>query len=179
VHPAGRRTGEAAPRARVSAGRGSRARLGGGAVDRARVDARGGGEVEDVVLVGELACGLARVRFAVVDQNAVAEAERALHAVVARPRPRVVLADPVGGEVLHVAQRGGDVDEPRQERRPRFPRRAHLSAVAITFQLEHERAIQRWARWAREQTEGWRDADDPGSWDVAAALHEILEPARR
>ena len=54
-----------------------------------------------------------------------------------------------------------------------FPRRQHLQAVALTLQCEQEQAVCRWARWAREQVNGWPAADDPGSWDVRAVLEHL------
>lgn len=54
-----------------------------------------------------------------------------------------------------------------------FPRRTHLRALALTLQCEQEYAVRRWAGWAREQVGEWSAADDPGSWDVAAALEHL------
>lgn len=58
---------------------------------------------------------------------------------------------------------------------PRFAQRAHLSALCLPLQLEQERAVLRWARWAQEQVGQWRTAADPGDWDAEAVrrgLHE-------
>ena len=46
-----------------------------------------------------------------------------------------------------------------------FAERAHLNAVALRFQLDHERVVADWARWALEQTSTWRSTTDPGTWD--------------
>lgn len=52
----------------------------------------------------------------------------------------------------------------------RFPERLHLNAIALRFQLDHERSIGTWARWAAEQTQGWRSTTDPGGWDHRQAF---------
>jgi PadR family transcriptional regulator, regulatory protein AphA len=46
-----------------------------------------------------------------------------------------------------------------------FPERLHLNALGLRFVLDHERSIGAWARWALDQTSGWRSTTDPGSWD--------------
>lgn len=51
-----------------------------------------------------------------------------------------------------------------------FPARLHLNSLALRFQLDHERTIGDWARWALEQTAGWRSSIDPGTWDHRTAL---------
>ena len=45
-----------------------------------------------------------------------------------------------------------------------FPERRPINQVALRFQLDHERLIGTWARWALDQTAGWRSTTDPGSW---------------
>jgi DNA-binding PadR family transcriptional regulator len=69
------------------------------------------------------------------------------------------LADMAGGPVL-------------------FPNRAHLNALGLAMQLEQEKALQHWARWAQEQVAGWPDAGDPGGWDARRVLDEIAASAR-
>lgn len=51
-----------------------------------------------------------------------------------------------------------------------FPERLHLNSLALRFHLEHERSIAAWARWALEQTAGWRSTSDPGAWDHRTAF---------
>jgi PadR family transcriptional regulator, regulatory protein AphA len=51
-----------------------------------------------------------------------------------------------------------------------FARRLPINALALRFQLDHERLQADWARWAREQTAGWRSTTDAAGWDWAAAL---------
>jgi PadR family transcriptional regulator, regulatory protein AphA len=54
-----------------------------------------------------------------------------------------------------------------------FPHRLHLRAVGLALQHEQERAVLRWARWARTQVGEWDAADDPGSWDADAVLTRL------
>ena len=61
------------------------------------------------------------------------------------------------------------VDE-LSEDTPPFVERVHLNALGLRFVVDHERGIASWARWALDQTEGWRSTTDPGSWDRRAAL---------
>ena len=58
-----------------------------------------------------------------------------------------------------------------------FPERAHISALTLPLQLEQERAVARWARWAIEQVETWPDTADPGTWDVAEVLRGVARRA--
>lgn len=45
-----------------------------------------------------------------------------------------------------------------------FPDRRAINQVALRFQLDHERSIGVWARWALDQVSGWRSTTDPGTW---------------
>ncbi len=45
-----------------------------------------------------------------------------------------------------------------------FPDRRGINQISLRFQLDHERLIGDWARWALEQTAGWRSPTDPGRW---------------
>jgi len=45
-----------------------------------------------------------------------------------------------------------------------FPDRRAINQVALRFQLDHERSIGTWARWALDQTAEWRTPTDPGDW---------------
>jgi PadR family transcriptional regulator AphA len=51
-----------------------------------------------------------------------------------------------------------------------FPERLHLNTIGLRFHLDHERSIGTWARWALDQTAGWRSTTDPGSWDYRQAV---------
>ncbi len=53
---------------------------------------------------------------------------------------------------------------------PPFPSRAHLSALTLQLQVEQERAVALWARWAREQVAQWESTSDPGDWDTRGRL---------
>ena len=44
-----------------------------------------------------------------------------------------------------------------------------MNTLAMRFQIDHERQIGDWARWALVQTEGWRSPTDAGDWDVRRA----------
>jgi len=37
--------------------------------------------------------------------------------------------------------------------------------LGLRFQLDHDRLIGTWARWALAQTAEWASSTDPGSWD--------------
>src|SRR4051794_22206579 len=49
-----------------------------------------------------------------------------------------------------------------------FPDRRAINQVALQFQLDHERTIGTWARWALDQTATWRTPTDPGTWTYRA-----------
>ena len=51
-----------------------------------------------------------------------------------------------------------------------FPQRLPINTLGLRFQLDHERVFGDWARWALEQTAGWRSPTDPGGWDYRAAM---------
>ena len=51
-----------------------------------------------------------------------------------------------------------------------FAARRHVNALALRFQLDHERQQADWARWALEQVATWTSVGDPGGWDWRAAL---------
>lgn len=59
----------------------------------------------------------------------------------------------------------------------RFPERAHISALALPLQLEQEAAVLRWARWALEQVESWKDTKNPGDWDGAESMRSVARRA--
>ncbi len=60
-----------------------------------------------------------------------------------------------------------DADEPVPDE---FRSRQAINALALRFQLDHERLLADWARWAREQTATWHSPTDPAGWDRQAAL---------
>jgi PadR family transcriptional regulator, regulatory protein AphA len=51
-----------------------------------------------------------------------------------------------------------------------FESRLPINALALRFQLDHERHIADWARWARDQIATWRSPTDAAGWEWAAAL---------
>jgi PadR family transcriptional regulator, regulatory protein AphA len=54
-----------------------------------------------------------------------------------------------------------------------FPERAHIGALTLALELEIERAVVAWGRWAREQVADWDTTTDPGGWD-SRAVHDRL-----
>ncbi len=60
---------------------------------------------------------------------------------------------------------------------PTFPARAHISALGMPLQLEHERSVLTWARWARAQVDQWVSTTDPGSWQPGEVLDEVARAA--
>jgi DNA-binding PadR family transcriptional regulator len=69
----------------------------------------------------------------------------------------------------HLVELEAKVDEHDRGDSP-FPERIHLNSIGLRFYLDHERAIGTWARWALDQTAGWRSTTDPGSWDHRQAF---------
>jgi DNA-binding PadR family transcriptional regulator len=51
-----------------------------------------------------------------------------------------------------------------------FAARLPINALALRFQLDHEALLATWARWADEETAGWRSTTDAGTWDWRAAV---------
>lgn len=51
-----------------------------------------------------------------------------------------------------------------------FAGRLPINALALRFQLDHEQHLAEWARWANEQTKGWRSPTDPAGWSWRAHL---------
>lgn len=60
-----------------------------------------------------------------------------------------------------------------------FPDRLPLNTLALRFQLDHERTIGEWARWALEETADWRSTTDPGSWDYRQAIRRSAAGERK
>lgn len=50
-----------------------------------------------------------------------------------------------------------------------FPDRRPINQISLQFELNHERSIGAWARWALDQTAEWRSTTDPGSWTYQRA----------
>jgi DNA-binding PadR family transcriptional regulator len=46
-----------------------------------------------------------------------------------------------------------------------FPGRLPINTITLRFQIDHERQIGDWARWARDQIADWHSPTDPGPWD--------------
>jgi PadR family transcriptional regulator, regulatory protein AphA len=59
-----------------------------------------------------------------------------------------------------------------------FPGRAHITAVSMRFQFEHEMLLVEWARWAREQAGRWEAPNAPGEYDWAGVITRAVEDAR-
>ena len=74
----------------------------------------------------------------------------------------------------HLVELEAKIEELERDDVP-FPERLHLNALGLRFIIDHERSIARWARWALEETAGWRSTTDPGSWDHRRAF---ASPAR-
>jgi hypothetical protein len=60
-------------------------------------------------------------------------------------------------------------------RPPLFAERVHLSALTLRLQMDQERTVLAWARWARQQVDQWRSTTDPGDWDAQAVREAIVE----
>ena len=60
---------------------------------------------------------------------------------------------------------------------PAFPARSHLSALGMTLQLEQERSVLTWARWARAQVDQWVSTTDAGGWDPREVLDGVARAA--
>ena len=93
--------------------------------------------------------GMVKVFFA--DGGTLEQLRRNLTAIADAADERV--ADLEGKVAQHVS---GEVP---------FPERLHINSLGLRFQLDHERLIATWARWALAQTGDWKSATDPGSWD--------------
>lgn len=76
------------------------------------------------------------------------------------------IAETSDGRVIELEDK---VDQHRRGDVP-FPARLPVNSIALRFQLDHERSIGEWARWALVQTEGWNSTTDSGAWDHGAAF---------
>jgi PadR family transcriptional regulator, regulatory protein AphA len=54
-----------------------------------------------------------------------------------------------------------------------FPERNHISALTMRLQVDQEKVLQEWARWAQEQVAQWSSAADPGEWPSLDVLADI------
>ncbi|MGH8977798.1 MAG: PadR family transcriptional regulator [Acidimicrobiia bacterium] len=57
-----------------------------------------------------------------------------------------------------------------------FPERLPINTIALRFQLDHERLIGEWARWALDQIAEWRSPTDPGNWDFRRTFASVATP---
>jgi PadR family transcriptional regulator, regulatory protein AphA len=81
--------------------------------------------------------------------------------------------DAIEAEALRrIAALGEMAGEPN-----RFPERAHISALGLPLQLEQEKAVLAWARWARRQVAQWKSTRDPGSWDADSVNRSLAQAA--
>jgi DNA-binding PadR family transcriptional regulator len=62
-----------------------------------------------------------------------------------------------------------------------FPQRLPINNLGLRFQLDHERLIADWARWALEQTAEWRSPIDPGDWSYTDVFtpSDLADPGTR
>ncbi|WP_186526061.1 PadR family transcriptional regulator [Leekyejoonella antrihumi] len=58
-----------------------------------------------------------------------------------------------------------------------FPKRAHVSVLAMQLQLEQEEGVLHWSQWARTQIKQWRSTKDPGDWPTEALRAELAARA--
>jgi DNA-binding PadR family transcriptional regulator len=92
--------------------------------------------------------GLVKVFFA--DGGTLEQLRANLHVIAATSDERLA-------ELLDKVEQNFAAEVP-------FPDRRAINQVALQFQLDHERTIGSWARWALEQIADWRSPTDPGSW---------------
>jgi PadR family transcriptional regulator AphA len=59
-----------------------------------------------------------------------------------------------------------------------YPRRLALNVVGMRGQVSRLLETLEWARWAREQVEGWPAPDRTGDWTPDAVLEGILDDIR-
>lgn len=83
---------------------------------------------------------------------------------------RAVLQDMHDGSAARRAQLEGFVAD-HLEHRSAFPDRAALNALALRLQIEHERALFEWSRWALDEVSTWRHPSDPAA---AARIGHLL-----
>ena len=100
--------------------------------------------------------GMVKVFFA--DGGTLEQLQTTLKAIAANADARLV---ELNAKAIEDAR--GDVP---------FPDRLHLNNLGLRFQVDHERTIGEWARWALEQTAQWTSATDPGPWDYRRVFPE-------
>ena len=100
--------------------------------------------------------GMVKVFFA--DGGTLEQLQTTLKAIAANADARLV---ELNAKAIENAR--GDVP---------FPDRLHLNNLGLRFQVDHERTIGEWARWALEQTAQWTSATDPGPWDYRRVFPE-------
>jgi PadR family transcriptional regulator AphA len=102
----------------------------------------------------------AMVKVFFADSGDLAQLEATLERVAAEAQERIEVLTGMAGQP------------------PLFPERAHLSALTMPLQVEQERTVLAWARWAREQVGQWRSTTDPGRWDERAVLDSLARGDR-
>ena len=93
--------------------------------------------------------GMVKVFFA--DGGTLEQLRRTLRSIVETAEERII-------ELEAKVEQNASGDVP-------FPDRLPLNTIGLRFQLDHERLIASWGRWALEETSGWRSPTDPGAWD--------------
>jgi DNA-binding PadR family transcriptional regulator len=83
------------------------------------------------------------------------------------------IAETADARVDEIEEKVGELDRDDVP----FPERLHLNSLGLRFILDHERSIATWARWALEQTAGWRSTTDSGSWDHRQVFASSAQPA--
>lgn len=106
--------------------------------------------------------GMIKVFFC--DSGSLEQLHATLDAVEAEAAGRIRALGAMAEEYVH----GG----------PRYPGRAHISAISLSGSLESEAAMLEWARRTRQEIRGWRSTTDPGTWDSRALHARIAERAR-
>lgn len=76
---------------------------------------------------------------------------------------RATLRDIAATSDTRLAELEEKVEQNAQPEVP-FPERRAINQVALRFQVEHERTVGSWARWALAQVDGWNSPTDPGTW---------------
>ena len=57
----------------------------------------------------------------------------------------------------------------------RFPERIHVNALLLTLMVEQAQVARRWARWARDEVEGWTDTTTPDVEWAVRAIRRVID----